>query len=210
MILSTKLTSVLLLSLFPAQLLAADSAAAILYSSGAAYLNGTSVPKLSAVFAGDLIQTKADSAASIKSLGSNVLVLSDSLVEIQKNAVKLEHGSVTVGTSKSMATQVGDLQIAPASATWTVFQVADTDGIIHIIARTGDLALSDGTTLPQGQETTREQTTRSKKKRGGIIPAASGPTLNSKLAITGGVIAVGGLTTWVLIQGDDPLSPHKP
>jgi len=50
----------MLLAIMPASLLGANSGAAMLYAQGAAWLNGDSVPRTSAVFPGDLVQTKAD------------------------------------------------------------------------------------------------------------------------------------------------------
>jgi hypothetical protein len=184
----------------------------MLYTNGTAWLNGTSVPKSSAVFVGDLVQTKADSVANIKAPGSNVLVSSDSLVQMQPDSVKLEHGRVSVGTSKTLATQVGGLKVTPKAASWTEFEVSDTDGTVQIIARKGDLLLSDGTTVQQGDQTTREETDNKNRKRkgGGAAPAAGGGVLNSPTAIIVGAWTVGGLTAWVLVQGDDPLSPSKP
>lgn len=207
--LSKHLTCVLALVL-PVSMVAADSASAILYASGTAWINGNSVPKSSAVFVDDLVQTKSDSAANIKSAGSDVIVRSDSLVQLKTNAIALEHGSVTIRTSKGMAAQVGRLSITPAAATWTVFEVTDTDSTIHILARNGDLVLSDGTTLPQGEETTREENRKKKRKAGGAEPQASGGPLNSPIAIWSGVAGIGALTGWVLFQGDDPLSPSSP
>lgn len=198
--------------LVPVSLFAADSATAMLYTNGTAWLNGSSVPKSSAVFPGDLVQTKSDSVASIRAPGSNVMVLSDSLVQMEANGVKLEHGTVHVGTSKSMVAEVGGLKISPAGSAWTEFQVSDTDGTVQIIARKGDLTLSDGTTLPQGDQTTREETDKKHKKRqgGGAVPGATGGILNSPAAIAIGAWTVGGLTAWVLVQGDNPVSPSKP
>lgn len=208
-----RVVAALLIALVPASLFAADSAAAMLYTNGTAWLNGSSVPKSSAVFNGDLVQTKSDSVASIKSPGSSVMVLSDSLVQMEANGVKLEHGTVNVGTSKSMATVVGGLKISPATNGWTEFQVSDTDGTVQIIARKGDLLLSDGTSLPQGEQTTREETDNKHKKKdrgAGAVPGATGGILNSPIAIGVGIGVVGGLTTWVLLQGDNPLSPAAP
>jgi hypothetical protein len=201
-----------LVLLVPASMFAADSAAAMLYTNGAAWLNGVTVPKASAIFVGDLVQTRTDSVANIKAPGTSVMVASDSLVQLKDNAVKLEHGALSVGTSKNLAAQVGGLRIAPAAATWTEFQVTDTDGTVKIIAKKGDLTLSDGTTLPQGQQTTRDETDENKKKRkgGGAAPAAGGGILNSPVAIGVGSFVIGGLTAWVLVQGDDPLSPSSP
>lgn len=204
----------LLVLVLPASMFAADASAAMLYTNGTAWINGGNVPKSSAIFSGDLVQTKTDSVASIKSPGTSVLVLSDSLVQYQGSAVKLEHGSVNVGTSKSMATQVGGLKVEPASgSTWTEFEVRDTDGAVRIIARKGDLRLIDAsgtTTLAQGQETTRDETSekgKRKRERGGAVPAAGGGILDSPYAIGIGAAAVGGLTAWVLIRNDDPISP---
>jgi|KBSMisStandDraft_5_1062788.scaffolds.fasta_scaffold556510_2 hypothetical protein len=207
-----KLVSCVLVLLVPASLFAADSAAAMLYTNGTAWLNGANVPKSSAIFVGDLVQTRTDSVANIKAPGTSVMVASDSLVQLKENAVKLEHGSLSVGTSKNLAAQVGGLKISPASAAWTEFQVTDTDGTVKIIAKKGDLTLSDGTTLPQGQQTTRDETDENnkKKKGGGAAPAAGGGILNSPVAIGVGSFVIGGLTAWVLVQGDDPLSPSSP
>jgi hypothetical protein len=208
----------MLIVLLPASMFAADSTAAMLYIIGTAWLNGSSVPKSSAIFSGDLVQTRSDSVASIKAPGTSVLVLSDSLVQFKGAAVKLEHGSMNVGTSKNMTAQVGGLNVAPASASWPEFEVRDTDGAVKIIARKGDLTLTDAsgtTTLPQGQETTRDETSeKDKKKRdrgpGGAAPAAGGGILDSPIAIGVGLGTVGVLAGWALIQGDDPVSPKVP
>ena len=62
-------------------LFAGESASAMLYTSGPAWLNGSEVPKTAAVFAGDRLQTKSDSTASIQANGSKVMVMADSLVK---------------------------------------------------------------------------------------------------------------------------------
>jgi hypothetical protein len=186
----------------------------MLYTNGPAWLNGSSVPKTSAIFSGDLVQTRSDSVANLKAPGTSVLVLSDSLVQFQGSAVKLEHGVVNVLTSKTMTAQVGGLKVVPVAASWTEFEVRDTDGSVKIIARKGDLTLTDAsgtTTLPQGQETTRDETTANGKKKrdrnpGGAAPAAGGGILDSPPAIYSGLAAIGVLTGWALTRGDDPVS----
>ena len=199
---------------------AADSDAAMLYSNGTARLNGSSLPRSSAIFSGDLVQTPADSVAKINALGTSLLVLSDSLVQFEGDAVRLERGGVAVSTSKGMATHAGKVTVTPKESVWTQFDVTKVDGQIQITAQKGDLTVSDGagtTTLAQGQQTTREESqpqppeTKKKKKRkgGGAVPGASGGILDSPLAIGIGVGAVGGLATWVLLQSDEPVSPSK-
>src|SRR4051812_33397557 len=152
------LVSCLLLILFPCSMLAADSNPAMLYTNGAAWINGAHVPRPSlAIFSGDLLQTRSDSVVNINAPGSTVAVLGDSLVKFEGSSVEIDHGGVTVSTSKQMATTAGDIKVMPASEAWTEFSVTDVDGTVKISANKGDLTVSDGketATLAQGQQTT--------------------------------------------------------
>jgi hypothetical protein len=224
-----RLVSCVLLLGFPASLLAADSGAAMLYTHGAAWLNGAHVPASSAIFTGDLVQTRSDSGANINAPGSSITVLGDSLVQFEGSSLKVEHGSVDVATSKGVATTAGDVRIAPASSAWTEFNVTDVDGTVKIAANKGDLLITDdnGTvTLPQGQQTTRDEQTdqssdkdsskdkdkdkKKKKRAAGAAPAAGGGVLSSPTAIIVGGAAIGGVAIWVLSRNDDPVSPSTP
>ena len=211
-----KILSCLMIIIFPAAMFAADQASAMLYSHGTALLNGTNVPRSSAIFSGDLVQTNKDSVANINATGSSVLVLNDSLVQYEGNSVSLEHGGVTVSTSKSLATRAGAVTVSPASSAWTEFEVRDVDGKVRIMARKGDLTVSDdkgSTTLAQGQETTRdEESEKNKKKKraaGGVVPGAAGGALNSPVAIGIGTGVIVGAAAWAVIQSDDPASPSR-
>jgi hypothetical protein len=220
-----RMVSCVPLLLFPAALFAADSNAAMLYTNGAAWVNGAHVPRSSsAIFSGDLLQTRFDSVASINEPGSSITVQSDSLVKFEGPSVRIEHGGVTVSTSKEVATTAGDVKVTPASYAWTEFSVVDVDGTVRIAARKGDLTISDGkevVTLAQGQETTRNEnssdTDNDGKKKGrkraagaGAVPAASTGILNNPIAVGIGGAAVAGVATWVLIQHDNPASPSVP
>jgi len=216
-----QLVSCVLLLIVPGSLIAADSGAAMLYADGAAWLNGSHVPKSSAIFSGDLVQTRSDSAANIHAPGSSVTVLGDSLVQFEGASLKVEHGGVAVSTSKGMATTAGDVRVAPASNAWTEFNVTDTDGTVRIAAHKGNLTITDDqgtTTLQQGQETTRDEQSdqtdkgKNKKRKQGVgaAPAATGGALNSPIAVGVGGAAIIGVTTWVLIKSDNPVSPSVP
>ena len=188
----------------------------MLYSHGTALLNGTTVPRTSAIFPGDLVQTTKDSVANINR-GFHRSGLNDSLVQYQGTLVTLEHGGLTVSTSRSMATRAEDVNISPASGVLTVFEVRDVDGTVRIVARKGDLNIGDDfgttTTLAQGQETTREESESQKKKKqkgGGAVPGAAGGSLNSPGAVGIGIGIVGGMTIWALTRGEDPVSPTVP
>jgi len=214
---------------FPAVMFGADIGAAMLYTNGTAWVNGAHVPRASSsIFSGDLLQTRSDSVANINSPGSTITVFSDSLVQFEGSSLRIDHGGVTVATSKGVGTTVGDVRVLPSSAAWTEFNVIDHDGTVRIAARKGDVVVSDSTgtvTLAQGQETTREQSSdqadkdqsdkskkKTKKRAPGAAPAATGGALNSTLAIGLGAGAIAGVTAWVLIKNnnDEAVSPTKP
>jgi hypothetical protein len=211
-----KVLSCIMVIVVPAALFAADSNLAMLYSNGTALLNGSSLARSSAIFPGDVVQTTADSVAKINAVGTSLMVLADTLVQFEGHAVKLEQGGVAISTSKGMAARTGEVTVTPKGSVWTQFDVRSMDGQIQVTAQKGDVTVSDGagtTTLAQGQETTREesqppQNEKKKKKRraGGAIPGAGGGILDSPILIGIGFGAVAGLTTWVLIQGDQPVS----
>src|SRR5258705_8881076 len=211
--------SIVLAMLLPGQLLAADSASAMLYANGAAWVNGSTVPKSAAVFVGDLVQTRPDSTAHLSASGSSVMVLADSLVKFEGPAVEIEHGAVRVNTAQGLAMRAGEVTVKPAGNSWTEFQVTDVDGQVQIVATKGDLTIQDQqgtTTVQEGQQTTRDDTSnpeqkKKKKRRGaGAATAAGGGSLSSTAAVYTGIAVVGGITTWVLLQDDDPLSPDCP
>jgi len=216
-----KILNSLLIVIFPLALFAADRPAAMLYSHGTALLNGHSIARSSAIFFGDLVETNAASAANINASGSIVLVLNDSLVQYQDQAVKLEHGGVTISTSKLLGTRAGDITVSPAASVWTEFEVRDVDGRVHIAARKGDLTINDEkgtTTLAQGEQTTREDSDsekdkdkKKKRKKGAAAApaAAEGGVFNSPIAVGIGGAAILGGAVWVLVQGDEPTSPTK-
>src|ERR1700676_1100336 len=208
----------LLLILFPAHMmLAGETASAMLYTNGAAWLNGSEVPKSAAVFSGDMLQTRPDSTASIESNGSSVMVLADSLVKFEGLAVELEHGAVRVTTSRGLAARAGEVTVKPAANTWTEFQVTDVDGRVQIAANKGDVTVQDDkgtTTVTQGQQTTRDDTADTEKKKkkrrrsgDGPAPAAAGGIMNSPKAIGVGLGIVGGVGLWVALQHEEPVSP---
>ena len=215
-----KILSYMMVIILPVALLAADLPGAMLYSHGTALLNGNAIARSSAIFSGDLVQTNGDSVANINATGSSVLVMSDSLVQYEGSALKLEHGAVTISTSKLLAAHAGAVKVTPAASSWTEFDVRDVDGRVQIVARKGTLTISDDTgtsTLAEGQETTRDDSqsqTKNKKRKKGIAeaaaPGAAGAIFDSPITIgIAGAIVAGG-TIWVLTRDDDALSPAKP
>jgi hypothetical protein len=212
----------LLAILFPAQvMLAGETASAMLYANGTAWLNGNEVPKSAAVFSGDMLQTKQDSTASIQSNGSSVMVLADSLVKFQGPAVELEHGAVRVTTSLGLEAHAGEVTVKPVSNSWTEFQVTDVDGRVQIAANKGDVSVQDAqgttTTVTQGQQTTKDDTTDTEKKKKkkrrngtGAAPAAGGGIMSSPYVVYGGLAGIGAGAIWIWTRNEAPVSPSCP
>lgn len=199
-------------------LLAGETASAILYTNGAAWLNGSDVPKSAAVYAGDRLQTKSNSSANIQANGSNVMVMADSLVKFEgPTAVEIEHGSVRVSTSRGLAARAGDVTVKPVTGSWTEFQVTDVNGQVQIAANKGDVSVQDDkgtTTVTQGQQTTVDDTAdpekkKRKRRRGGDVPApaAGGGIMSSIPAIAVGAGVIGGVGLWLVLQDGKPASP---
>jgi hypothetical protein len=213
-ILSCILVIVLVL---PVALFGADQPGAMLYSHGTALINGSSIARSQALFSGDLVQTNADSVANINATGSSIMVLNESLVQYEGSNLKLEHGGVSVSTSKLLTTRAGSVLVSPVSNVWTEFEVRDVDGRVQIAARKGNLTISDNTgttTLAEGQQTTRDDSQSNGKRKKDTAPAAAtsaaGAIFDSPITIgIAGGLALGG-TIWVLSHDDDPLSPAKP
>ncbi len=216
---SRSMVCCVLVILLPCALIAADTDAAMVYTNGTAWINGTYVPRSSsAIFSGDLLQTRSDSVANINQAGSTITVLADSLVKFQGNSLQVEHGGVTVSTSRQVSTVTGGVTVSPVSTTWTEFNVTDVDGTVRIAARKGDLTISNGketTTLAQGRETTVDESSGNGRKQkgtqGGPTSSASGGVLNSPWALgAGGAVGTYFLVRWAIMPREDPASPYKP
>jgi hypothetical protein len=202
-----------MLAIVPGSLLAANSGAAMLYAKGTTWLNGGAVPNSSAIFPGDLVQTKSDSTANLNASGSSVMILPDSTVKFEGDAVAVNHGGVSITTDKGLQTHAESLTVTPASRSWTEFDVNNVNGKVQILARKGNLSINDGsetTTLPQGQQTTRDESTKHSKRGGGAAPAAGGGLLDSPIVVAAGGAAIGALITWVALQSSNPSSPAVP
>jgi hypothetical protein len=98
--------------------MAADSGAAMLHTNGKTWVNGSLAPAAAAVFSGDLVQTEGG-AANINSTGSSVAILPGSLIKFESSGLGLDHGSVTIATSKKLTTRAGNVTVTPTSDAWT-------------------------------------------------------------------------------------------
>jgi hypothetical protein len=171
-----------------------------------------------------LLETKPGFAANLTADGSAVLIQPESIVKFQGDLLVLEHGSVSVGTSKAMRVQVNCLTVVPVSTDWTQYEVTDVSGKILVEARKNDVKINrEGgpARLSKESEGTRgaivhegEQSTRQESEICGAPPepATAGNALNPKW-IAAGAAAGGGILILLLLHGGPskpPVSSSKP
>jgi hypothetical protein len=209
-----------LIALTPASLLAADidPGGAMLYGRGKepVLLNGKPLPRSSAVFPGDLIQTPSESVATLDAPGSGVVVYPDSVVKFEQNSVTLQHGSLSVATSKRMIALARGMTVTPASDAWTEFEVADMNGSIRVIASNGSVDVTcakGGGSVSEGDEIIGDAAgncIKKKHKDGVLFPVYSG-TLSGPWVVIGALGTVGGVLCMLLCDNPQPfISQWKP
>ena len=113
--------------------------AAILHAQSGVWVNGYEARDSSAVFPGDLLETKPGSSASLSLDGATVLIQPESVAKLQTNLLELDHGSVFVGTSKGFKVRVNCITVVPVLNEWTQYEVTNLNGNIQVAARKGDV-----------------------------------------------------------------------
>jgi len=201
-----------------------DTWAAILRSTGNVLLNNNRAPSTSALLSGDLIVVQSGAAARIELTGSAVDINPETIVQFEGDELVLEHGSLSVNTSRGLRVRVGCVQITPVHIDWTRYDVSDVDGRVTVSALKDDVYLESRSVNPQqakgsersGRVIVREGERKSREEKcGGAdlkpnpIADGTGPILNSPYVIGSAVVGIGGLC-WILCRGDNPLSPARP
>jgi hypothetical protein len=197
--------------IFPSSLLAADSRAAILHTQGQVWVNGTEAADSTAIMPGDLLETKPGVVANLTTDGSAVLIQEQSIVKYNGDSLTLEHGGVSVGTSRSMSVQVNCLKVVPVSNEWTQYEVTDVSGQIKVNALKLDVnilrgasmrkqspenAASGSATVHEGQQATRDE---SEACGGTRAPSPAGSPVNTKWVEIGAAAGGGGLILCLLL-----------
>lgn len=214
-----------LLITFPLSLWAADTRpTAILHTKGGVWVNGSGAPDSTAVFPGDLLETRSGSVANLDSEGSSALIQAESLVTYNGDSLTLEHGSVTVATSRSMSVRVNCIRIVPVSTAWTQYQVTDVNGTVQVSAVKSDVNISQSlqSHKPSAESASQsatvhegEQAERNESEACGMAEQPRAPTsgLNMKWVEIGGAAGGGAIILCVLLcKGSPPpnVSPWQP
>jgi len=197
----------------------------MLRSSGGVLVNKNPAPSSIALFRDDLIETPKDVVARIELSGSTADVSDETMLQFEGDELVLDHGTVSVNTSRVLPVRVGCVTVTPVNADWTHYDVADINGRITVSALKQDVYIdvnsSDARQAKQPEHSNRvivhegEQKTREEKCGAPIIKdsghlAGRGAIMNSPWARGAGMVAIGVLTCFALCHSDDPVSPDKP
>jgi hypothetical protein len=136
----------LLVVLFPASMMMADATSAMLNATGNVTVNGNPVARATAIFAGDKVQTGANSIATLTNEGSSVTVPGNSSLVFSRSFVNVLCGTALVSTRRGLSVRVSNLLVQPPRDVPARFQITQNEGQLQIIAREGTLAIDNGAT----------------------------------------------------------------
>lgn len=207
-----------------AQALPEKPGGAILHTQGGVWVNGYEAHDSSAVFPGDVIETKPDSSANLSLDGSTVLIAPESVSKFQADLLELDHGGVSVVTSKSFKVRVNCILVVPVMNEWTQYVVTDLNGTVQVAARKLDVNVEHergrGKEGPESQpsqepasvhEGEQKSYDESKVCGPGARPTSSWGGISPKWIAAGAAGA--GILIWLLIHGGNPkpqISPAAP
>ena len=212
----------------PVSLLAQDNAAAILRSNGIGVIvNGNPALPSVALFPDDFIETQKTAVARIEVSGSTADLSAETVVQFDVDELVLDHGALSVNTSRGMRVRVGCVTITPVNNTeWTQYDVLDRDGKVTVSALKNDVYIDvrsrneqqAGPSSHSNRDIVREgeRKSRDEKCGGAYMPASAAPPgvgaiLSSPWAIGAAVGGVGVIVCLgLLCRNDDPVSPTKP
>ena len=210
----------------PVSLAADETAAAILRSRGSGVLvNRNPAPASIALFPNDLVETPRNGVARIELSGSTADINADTMVQFEGDELVLDHGSVSVSSTRGMRVRVGCLTVTPVNLSqWTQYNVSDVDGRVTVNAAKSDVYIDSRAKKAQeaknpsrsSRDIVRESEQKSREEkcgavfmRGDNVPGL-GALMNSMWAKIIAGAAVGAVVCLGLCHGDDPASPSKP
>jgi hypothetical protein len=116
-----------------------QSASAILHTDGGVWVNGYEAHDSSAIFPGDLVETKPNASANLVLDGSTVLLAPETVGKFQGDLFELNHGVVSVVTTKGFKVRVNCIRVVPTVNEWTQYVVSDINGSVQVSAKKLDV-----------------------------------------------------------------------
>jgi hypothetical protein len=194
---------------------------AILHTQGGVWVNGYEAHDSSAVFPGDVIETKPDSSANLSLDGSTVLIAPESVSKFQADLLELDHGGVSVVTTKTFKVRVNCILVVPVLNEWTQYVVTDVNRTVQVAARKLDVNVehvgAPGKQAPEPQPSQQRASVHEGEQKSYDESEVCGPAARPTSALAGispKWIAAGaagaGILIWLLIHGGNPKTPASP
>lgn len=188
----TKATACALLLFFPLTMFALPAQGTV-QAQGTVTVNGALVTNSTTVFAGDKIQTGANSTATISSQGTVVQLEPNTSAIFSDKALDLGCGSALVTTTSGTEVRVSGITITPAGQGTAKFRVSQSDGTLKVTAEQGSVVVDDGTKhmLAAGQSLTRERPGGTCGPLAGMVPQGSSKIYIPAIAaaVVSGIVA---------------------
>lgn len=213
------------LAILPGSLLGQESATAMLRTPGSGVLvNRNPARDSTALFFEDLVETPRGSIARIEANGSTADINPETMIQFEGDVLVLDHGSLSITTSRGLKVRVGCQIITPANnAEWTHYDVVDRDGKVTVSALKKDVNIDSRSnnpkqakqsnarvTVSEGEKKSREENCGAAYPRSASATAGMGGMMNSPWTIGVGAGAIAALACIGFCHNDDPVSPTKP
>jgi hypothetical protein len=209
----------LMVAIVPITLMA-QTQSAIVHTQGGVWLNGYEAKDASAVFSGDVVETRPDFSATLNLEGSSVVIQPQSVVKFQGDALELDHGSVSIETSTGFKVLVHCITVVPVANEWTQYDVVDLNGSVEVSARTKDVNVKwehgggknpvenavGRQELEQGSVHQGEQKKYDESELCGAPPRPNAGLLPNPKWIAAGA-AGAGVLIWVIVHGGGGKTP---
>ena len=192
------------------QALPDQSGGAILHAEGGVWVNGYEAHDSTAVFQGDLIETKPGFSANLNLDGSTILLAPETVGKFEGDFFQLDHGVVSVVTGKSFKVHANCLRVFPVNDDWTEYVVNDVSGNVQVNARKKDVNVEReqrlGKASPQSQSSEKASVHEGEQKSYGETEVCGAPapptspahTIDMKWIAAGG--GAGGLLLCLVIH----------
>ncbi len=141
-----------MLLVFPASMVLAESQAAMAMVSGVVALNGAAMAGSTTIFSGDLLETGANSALTLNTKGSTILVGANSRIHYFGNSIELHLGSTQINTSMGMQLETETIKVEP-NKTSAKFRVERAPHAVVVAALAEEVRVNNNgetTVLPPG------------------------------------------------------------
>jgi hypothetical protein len=147
------------------------------------------------------------------------------MVQFEGDELALDHGSLSVSTTRGLRVRVGCLTVTPVNLSqWTQFDVSDVNGRVTVNAAKSDVYIDSRAKKAQEaknpsrsiRDIVRESEQKSREEKCGAayLKGQTSPGLGAVLNSTWAKIVAGStagaIICWTLCRGDDPASPSKP